>query len=153
MPGRGLPDTAGLPPLVLGGIVAQLRKVKRSKTSRPPYYQWDPFDHTPEIMASTLLKVQQVVSEILAVRAALDDCYRRGGDLAEIDFIQRTMARPVWIDHDCSWRCPLAKGPCGMMDDGSAWAEHFVASGQYVQGDPYDRYNRSSIAALVSAAG
>jgi len=153
MPGRGLPDTAGKIPLVLGGNIVQLRKVKRSKQSKPPYYQWDPFDHTPEIMATTLLGVQQVVSEILAVRAALDDCYRRGGDLREVDFIQRTMARPVWVDHDCSWRCPLAKGPCGMMDDGAAWAEYFVSSGSYVQGDPYERYGRGSIAALVSAAG
>jgi len=152
-PGRGLPGTAGMPPLVLGGIVCQLRKVKRTKTSRPPYYQWDSFDHTPEIMATTLLGVQQTVSEILEVRQALDDCYARGGNLAEVDFIQRTKARPVWIDHDCSWRCPLAKGACGMMDDGSAGAEDFVSSGSYVQGDPYERYSRGSIAALAAAAG
>jgi len=84
------------------------------------------------------------------VRAALDAA---GRDLWKVDWVQRTMARPVWVDHDCSWRCPLAKGACGMMDDGSSWVEHFVSSGQYVQGDPYDRYSRGSIAALVSAAG
>jgi len=150
MPGRGLPDTAGKTPLVLGGNVAQLRKVKRSTKSKPPYYQWDPFTHTPEIMATTLLGVQQTVAEILRVRQALDEA---GQDIMQVDWVQRTLARPVWVDHDCSWRCPLAKGACGMMDDGSAWIEHFVSSGQYVQGDPYERYGRGSIAALVSAAG
>jgi len=152
-PGRGLPDTAGMPPLVLGGNVAQLRKVKRSRQAKPPFYQWDPFSHTPEIMASTLIKVQATVAKILAARAALDDCYARGGNLAEIDFLQKSMLGPVWISHDCSWSCPLAKGACGMMDDGSAWVEHFVGSGAYVQGDPYERYSSQSIAALVSAAG
>ena len=152
-PGRGLPDTAGMPPLVLGGNVAQLRKVKRSGASKPPYYQWDAFQHTPEVMASTLLSAQQVVSEILAARAAMDDAYARGGQAEQIDLIQRTKMRPVWISHDCTWSCPLAKGACMMMDDGSDWAGYFVSSGAYVQGDPYDRYNRGSIAALVSAAG
>lgn len=152
-PGRGLPDTGGGVPLVLGGSVCQLRKVKRSKTSKPPYYQWDSFAHTPEIMATTLIGTQRVVSEILAARAELDAAYASGGALEQIDYIQRSVFRPVWITRDCSWRCPLAKGACQMMDDGSAWAEHFVSSGRYVQGDPYDRYNRGSIAALASAAG
>lgn len=152
-PGRGLPDTAGMPPLVLGGIVATLRKVKRTKTSKPPYYAWDPFNHTPEIMATTLIGAQAVAGEILSARAALDDAYARGGQLEQIDMIQRSLLRPTWIERDCSWSCPLAKGACAMMDDGSDWVGHFVRSGKYVQGDPYERYSRGSIAALASAAG
>ena len=152
-PGRGLPDTEGRKPLALGGVVCQLRKVRRSQKSRPPYYQWDQFRHTPEIMATTLIGVQQAVSEILAARAELDAAYENGGSLEQIDYIQRSRFRPVWITRDCSWRCPLAKGACMLMDDGSAWAEHFESSGKFVRGDPYLRYQRGSIAALVSAAG
>lgn len=152
--GRGTPDTGnGMPPLVTGGTIATLRKVKRTKQSKPPYYDWQSFIHTPEIMATTLLGVQAVVSEILNARAALEAAYDRGGQMEEIDYIQRTLLRPTWIERDCSWSCPLSRGACQMMDDGSDWVGHFVSSGKYVQGDPYERYNRSGIAALVTTAG
>src|SRR5215469_10422802 len=149
-PGQGLPVpySEGGPPLVLGGIVATLKKVKRSPQSKPPYYQWDPFFHTAEIMATTLLGVQQTVSEILNARRVLDEAR---DSREQVDFIQRSLLKPTWITHDCRWSCPLAKGACGLMDDGSAWVEHFVSSGAYVQGDPYERYTRGSVAALVGA--
>jgi RecB family exonuclease len=150
------PPMAGYPviinenvPLVLGGMISTLRRVKRTSRSKPPYYSRRAFRHTPENMAAHLLSIQQVASEILAARAKFDAAYRDGGDMIHINGLQLTVARPNWMGHDCKWSCPFSSGLCQLMNGGMAWAEALVSSGRYVQGDPYQRYTRGGISAIA----
>lgn len=150
------PPLVGQPPqampgavLVNGGIVNTLRRVKRSKSAKPPFYDRHPFRYSYERMAAMLARTQQAASEILAARKALDAC---GGNLAAVNMVQLTVTRPVPLLHDCSWSCPLSGGLCQMMDDGTGWAEALVSSGRYVQGDPYAYYTRQGAAAIAAAA-
>lgn len=134
-------------PVVLGGIVNTLRKVKRTKTSKPPYYDRHGFRYTTDQLASHLLSVQQVAGEIMNARSVLDAAYAAGGVPEQINYIQTSMLRPVPILGDCAWRCHLSNGMCQMMSDGStAWMDALVSGGAYVQGDPYERYGRGDLA-------
>lgn len=132
-----------------GGQVTTLRRVKRTSTSKPPYYQRDPFWYSPEIMASTLVRVQKLVREILSARQSLDWVYSQDMTVPEwqqlLDITQRSVCRNVPILTDCSWSCPLASGLCAAMDDGSDWGSILVRSGRYVQADPYAHYSRNDI--------
>jgi hypothetical protein len=132
-------------PLVNGGIINTLRRVKRTRNSKPPYYDRHPFRHNPEQLAATLAGIQQVASEILNARAQLDAAYSRGGVPEQIHWIQLTTMRPVKIIGDCDWRCPLSSGMCQMMDDGLGWMQALVSGGGYVQGDAYARYTRNGL--------
>jgi hypothetical protein len=128
-------------PVVQGGIMNTLRRVKRSGSSKPPYYQRAEVDFNLDVMASTLARVLQVAMEIKLARDRLDSGYQAsGGDLLQINAIQRTCLRPNPIDGDCDWRCPAAGGLCMAMDDGSDWPSILVSSGRYVRQDPYSRY-------------
>jgi len=124
-----------------GGIINTLRRVKRTAASRPPYYDRDSVTFNLEVMASTLAKVRQVAREIQFARAYLDDAYRRGGALPEVNHLQRSQLRPVQIDGDCDWRCSAASGLCVAMDDGSDWPAILESSGRFVRADPYARYS------------
>ena len=142
-------------PLVAGGIVRTMRRVKRTSRTKPPYYQQHPFIQSPERLAAHLLLIQQAVAEIMNARTALDAGYEQsGGAVNVINHLQQTVARPVEIPSDCSWRCPLSRGMCQLMSGGGSWYDAFVSSGQYVQGDPYVRYSRpdfESVRALIEA--
>jgi hypothetical protein len=137
-------------PLVTGGLITSLRRVKRTDRSKPPYYQRDPIWYTPEKMDSTLIRVQQVCSEILSARAELDAAYAAGGDLSRINWLQRSKLRPVPQADNCSWSCPHI-GVCPMMDDGSDWTGVLVSSGKYRQADPYEYYRDDALRAVRAA--
>jgi RecB family exonuclease len=127
-------------PVVMGGIMNTLRRVKRSGSSKPPYYQRAEVDFNLEVHASTLDRVRQVALEICNARGNLDATYLTGGQLEVVNSLQRTLLRPNPIDGDCDWRCPAAQGLCVAMDDGSDWPSILVSSGRYVRQDPYSRY-------------
>jgi hypothetical protein len=131
--------------LVDGGIIRTARRVKRTKSAKPPFYLNTPFRHSPELLAATLLSTQQVVSEIMDARYQLDQAHRAGGLSEQIQHLQLTRTRPVPILHDCSNMCPLSSGLCQLMDDGTGWMGALSNSGAYVRGDPYDRYTRRGL--------
>lgn len=142
---------AGLenPPLVSGGMVTTLKRVKRTARSRPPYYMRDDFWYTPERIESTLLRVQKIASEIKEAREVLSEF--SGNNLDRLNYLQRTEVRPVPIVHDCSWSCPFSSGLCTMMDDGSDWIGAALRSGRYRQADPYTYYASNSIRTIREA--
>jgi RecB family exonuclease len=140
-------------PVVLGGIINTMRKVKRTSKSRPPYYSHHTFLFSPERLAAKLAGVQQAVSEIMNARYRLDAAYAAGGHAEVINHLQRTVARPVEIPTDCAWRCPLSSGLCQLMSAGTGWIDALVSSGKYRQGDPYERYTRQGAEALKEALG
>ncbi len=135
-------------PLVLGGEIRTLRRVKRSPKSKPPYYGKARFSHTPDQMAATLANVQQAAREILTARQQLEDAYARGGRIEQINWLQQTTCRPNWILRDCSWSCPHSSGLCQMMNQGTNWADQLVSSGRYVRGDAYARYETGPLDAI-----
>ena len=142
---------AGIP-LVNGGIVNTLRRVKRTKNSKPPYYDRHPFRFSHEQLAATLIGMQQVASEILHARQVLGSQEREVRSLQAVNEAQLTVCRPVPIAGDCDWRCQLSAGLCQLMDQGTSWAEALAGSGRYVQGDPYAYYQRAGAAAIAAAA-
>lgn len=133
-------------PLVLGGRVTTLRRVKRTSASRPPYYMSTPFRYNDDHMDAALRRARMVCSEIVIAREALADAYPQG--LEVVNRVQRELLFPNWVEQDCRWRCPLASGLCGMMDDGSDWGAALVSSGRWVQGNPYDYYRQDGLGAV-----
>lgn len=128
------------PPIVAGGRITTLRRVKRSSASKPPYYRSDDFGFNPDTIDATLRRVRRLCQEIQIAREHLDQIYAAGGVLEVVNRFQREVLRPVPIPHDCSWSCPLASGTCAAMDDGSDWSGMLANSGRWEQGDPYQRY-------------
>jgi hypothetical protein len=108
-----------------GMIYNMLRKVKRSATATPPFYQRVEVRHNRETMNAFWYQVHGVASDILHVREALD----RGADHNLVCYPNPT--------GDSTWKDPFfALG--GLMDDGSA-ADRFIED-FYIQRDPYQRY-------------
>jgi hypothetical protein len=132
-------------PVILGGWITQLRRVKRTERSTPPYYQRDPFRYNPDEIRSTYLRVRGICGEIARVRARLNTAYAKGGSLDVINELQRSELSPTPIIRDCSWSCPLANDLCGSMDDGSDWPGMLQASGGWKQDDPYAYYRQDPL--------
>lgn len=129
-------------PLVDGGHVTTLRRVKRTDRSKPPYFATDEFRYDPETINATLAKVQRIGYEIKHARMALEWAYAPDGGQGRIEVlndIQRSLFPPTPILRDCGWSCPFVE-LCPMMDDGSDWAGMLTNSGHYQQGDPYSYY-------------
>jgi hypothetical protein len=141
------PDFA---PVVGGGVIRTLRRVKRTERAQPPFYRTDPFRYAPEELTAELQHMQGIASRIMAARHTLDWAYgpNASGDLALVNKIQRRELAPVPIVHDCAWRCELASGLCTAMDDGSDWPGMLERSGRWERGDPYAHYERGGIASI-----
>lgn len=112
-----------------GGIFNQLRKVKRTAKSKPPYYKRITVRHNSDTLNSMYRRTFQTVNEIIDLRNTLDS-----------GILQEQVAYPH-PTRDCVWKCPLASGLCVMMDDGSDWSSYLTE--QYAQVDPYARYTES----------
>jgi RecB family exonuclease len=108
-----------------GGLYTMLRKVKRTATAKPPFYDQVEISHNTEELRSMWLRVQKVIREIIETRLALDE----GGD-------HRYWARPRPSDK-CTWGCDFLP-VCPMMDDGSNWKG--LLKEYYTHIDPHERY-------------
>jgi len=108
-----------------GGVYNILRKVKRTGTARPPFYQRIEVHHNKLALRAYWTRVHGVIRDILATREALD----RGADPNYVAYPTPT--------RDCSWKCKFF-AVCGMFDDGSA-VEEAISYG-YRKRDPYERY-------------
>jgi PD-(D/E)XK nuclease superfamily len=154
IPIDGSPPPPGVP-VVMGGKINTLRRVKRTEKSKPPYYDRDDIRYSPEVIISTLAKTRRICAEIMAAREELDYLYLRqpqlNGEwpptLEMINEVQRSILFPNQMPRDCSWSCPFSSGLCIAMDDGSDWGR-MLASGRFIQGDPYDYYERGGIASI-----
>lgn len=135
-------------PLVDGGIVRTLRRVKRTAKSSPPYYQSDSFRYTPEELDAAEARITAICEQILNARAALDYVYdQHGGALEAVNGTQRLELYPSPVVHECRWQCPFVQ-LCPMMDDGSDWPGVIVGSGRYIQTDPYSYYRADPVKAV-----
>jgi PD-(D/E)XK nuclease superfamily len=135
-------------PVVNGGIVTTLRRVKRTARAKPPFYErCGPFRYSPAEMQSTLHRTQKLVSEITEATWQMNEAYQTGS-MDVLNRVQQSICRPVPILKDCSWSCPLSSGICQMMDDSTGWWDALENGGKFVKADPYAHYQTGGIAGI-----
>jgi len=109
-----------------GHMYTMLRKVKRTATAKPPFYEQIENGHNMHELRSMWKRVHKVLEEIMDIRIAL----LAGGD--------HQYLAPPRPSRDCTWSCDFYT-VCSMMDDGSNW-EGLLAE-YYTHVDPHARYD------------
>lgn len=109
-----------------GYMYTMLRKVKRTATAKPPFYEQIEQGHNMHELRSMWKRVHKVLEEIMDIRIALD----AGGD--------HQYLAPPRPSRDCTWACDFYT-VCSMMDDGSNWVG--LLEEYYTHIDPHERYN------------
>jgi len=113
-----------------GALYNMLRKVKRGKTAKPPFYQRETIVHNAAEIESYRLRLIGLITNVIE----FEDRVTQLGDLGPKMFAQPTKTR------DCSWDCPFFN-VCDMFDDGSR-VEAALAE-LYEERDPLARYTTS----------
>jgi len=113
-----------------GGLYNCLRRVGRTARAKPPFYIREEVRYTIHDLRSEWLRVARQLSELVAVRAALDE----GGDHRYYVYPSPT--------RDCSWKCNFF-AVCPLVDDGSRYED--MLQNEYVTGDPYSYYNNDLV--------
>lgn len=112
-----------------GGIFTMLKKVKRTATAKPPFYQQIEVRHNVFTLRAFWARLHGVISDILHVRKSLDE----GVDPNLVAY-----PRP---SRDCNWKCQFFT-VCPLLDDGSA-AEQAISE-MYEVADPYAYYENDN---------
>lgn len=112
-------------PLVDGGIYNLIKKVKRSGTAKPPFYERMDVRFNDKTLESFWIRTMGTVRDIMELRDRLD----AGADHKFYAYPSPTK--------DCTWKCPFFQ-VCPMFDDGSS-AEAMLEE-LYEQVDPNARY-------------
>ncbi len=108
-----------------GGIFTMLKKVKRSSSARPPFYDQIQVRHNVFTLRSFWDRLHGTISDMMRVRKALD-----------VGESPSFHAYPT-PSRDCKWKCQFFS-VCTMIDDGSA-AEQAISE-MFVERDPYAYY-------------
>lgn len=108
-----------------GALYNMLRKVKRTRASKPPYYERRPVDHNIHELLSYQARLTGTVEVMLDVTARLD----AGED-------PKTVVYPT-PGRDCSWICPFFR-VCRMFDDNSR--VEAALENLYEERNPLDYY-------------
>lgn len=108
-----------------GGVYNMLKKVKRSGTARPPFYERLEVRHNKQMLHSFWARIHGEIQDMLNLKMQLE----QGAD-------HRMVAYPR-PSRDCSWKCAFF-AVCPLIDDGSA-AEQML-NDLYEQHDPNERY-------------
>jgi len=110
-----------------GGVYNLLKKVKRTGTAKPPFYDRIDVRFNDETLNSFYIRLVGVLHDMMEVRDKLDE----GAD-------HRFVAYPKpQMDWHCGM-CPFFQ-VCPMLDDGSS-AERYIED-HYTVVNPYERYN------------
>lgn len=108
-----------------GGIFTLLKKVKRSASARPPFYDQIIVRHNIFALRAFWSRVHGTIADMMRTKKALDDGHDHHGV---------AYPRP---SRDCNWKCNFYS-VCALLDDGSA-AEQAITE-LYEIGDPYGYY-------------
>lgn len=108
-----------------GGLYNMLRKVKRTATAKPPFYDRIEVRHNDTELRNFYVRITGEVRRILEAEQAL------------ADGVDHHYVVPPNPTRDCSWDCDFYK-MCPMLDDGSR-AEDFLRD-NFAIGDPDARY-------------
>jgi hypothetical protein len=118
-------EKAGGDVVIDGGVYRMLKKVKRSATAKPPFYQQMNVPVSKKVLESFEERTMGTLHDMVEARNQLD-----AGES------HLRIAYPTPSD-SCSWKCPFFSG-CAMFDDGSAVEEYLAEN--FEQGDQYERY-------------
>lgn len=116
---------------VTGGVYIVFKKVKRTASSKPPFYERFTVRFNKSTMESFWTRLLSELSDMVSDRDRLDS----GEDHLKVVYPSPT--------NDCVWKCPFFS-VCPMFDDGSD-AEGWLRRNMK-QGDPYGRYQGTGIA-------
>lgn len=108
-----------------GLIYNMLRKVKRTGTAKPPFYERLEVHFNRRTMESFWYRIHGTLTDMLRLRRELD---------AGVDHRQVAYPTP---SQDCAWKCEFFAA-CPLFDDGSAVEE--MIDMYYESGSPYERY-------------
>jgi len=108
-----------------GGIFTMLKKVRRTASAKPPFYDQIEIRHNVFTLRSFWNRIHGAIGDLMRVRTALD-----AGEAHSF------VAYPT-ASRDCKWKCQFF-AICPMFDDGSA-AEQAL-SDSYEEADPYAYY-------------
>jgi hypothetical protein len=108
-----------------GGIFTMLKKVKRTASAKPPFYDQIEVRHNIFTLRSFWNRIHGVIMDLMRVRKALDD-----GESHSL------VAYPT-PTRDCKWKCQFFT-ICTMFDDGSS-AEQALSE-MFEESDPYAYY-------------
>jgi len=108
-----------------GSIFTLLRKVKRSATAKPPFYEQFEVNHNIFTIRSFWKRIHGELADLMGVKKALD----AGGEHQQI-------ARPHYT-RDCKWKCQFEL-ICPMFDDGSPVED--AINTMFEVSDPYAYY-------------
>ena len=108
-----------------GGIFTMLKKVKRTASARPPFYDQIEVRHNVFTLRSFWNRIHGTIADLMRVRTALD----QGTDHTEVAYPHAT--------RDCKWKCQFFT-VCTLFDDGSAGEQALTE--MFEEGDPYSYY-------------
>lgn len=110
-----------------GILLNMLRKVKRTGTSKPPFYIREEIHHNEEHLRSHWKHVMRTILQIEEARTLLSQ------GIEHHDVVVPNVTR------DCTWDCPFF-AVCPMMDDSSDATWNGLLDATYDVIDPYERY-------------
>lgn len=111
---------------VAGFILGIARKVLRGPRSKPPYYAWEQVrlddDALAAAEANTTAKIQRLVDIV--------------------DKLEQGAPHPLVVPYSISWACKdcAFRLPCAEMRSGNFEGAEDMISGEFVQGNPLQRY-------------
>ena len=111
---------------VEGALYNMMRRVKRTATARPPFYQRVEVRHNPIVLQNYRNRLVGEITQVLNV----------GDHLSEHPELHQAFAYPS-PTRDCSWDCDFFQ-VCPMFDDGSR-AEDMLRD-RFIEGDPLEYY-------------
>lgn len=112
-------------------VYSMLKKVKRTATAKPPFYERYEVYINDQELRGFYTRLWGELRDLLATEEALAN----GAD-------HRAYAYPN-PTRDCRWDCPFVS-VCPLFDDATSDPEH-VLSEHFETGDPYERYADSGI--------
>lgn len=115
-----------------GGLITMIKKVKRTASARPPFYDQVEVRFNVFALRNFWAKLHGRLTDMMNVRDALD----AGADHHVVAY-----PRPT---RDCTWACEFST-ICPMFDDGSAVDQ--ALDTMYQVGDPYGYYETTKIGA------
>jgi hypothetical protein len=110
-----------------GALYNMLRKVKRGKTAKPPFYMRETIVHNADEVESYRLRLIGLITNVIEFEARI-------AQLGEIGVKMFAQPNPT---RDCSWDCSFFD-VCGMFDDGSRVED--AIRDLFEERDPHERY-------------
>jgi acyl carrier protein phosphodiesterase len=111
---------------VTGAIYNMIRRVKRTKAAKPPFFNRMTINHSPQQLRSFHNRLMGELEAIIAVRTALD---------SGVDPMMVAFPTP---NRNCHWDCDFFD-VCGLIDRPDDKPDHYLSL-IFEEGDPYARY-------------